>query len=251
SYNNVRPISVFLPSNAGEGPGPGAGTSYSPLFHRPNGGAAIPGVLDHQRRADHFIQGDKTHDSTASYTAKFNTTYNVTQGSATPPTAKNVTATLVQVETTEKIAACELSQHQKRQKQEKNQRLQGNRETLHERLDRIEEKLIGTDNKKTTRSIGQANEAIHLVFEELSESVAVLDQVAKATKIETYESVIDEKKFLCKLIGKKPVHKESKGKEPTYQRGRTTQADGDTVITDAATGKPVDNPEKEDPEEDL
>ncbi|KAJ3278004.1 hypothetical protein HDU76_010062, partial [Blyttiomyces sp. JEL0837] len=203
----------------------------------------------------------------------------VTQGSATPPTTENVAATLVQVETTEKIAAYELSQHQKRQKQEKNQRSQDNRKTLHKLLNRIEEKLvslegqltsfderiqnldqasflynnyfaeIGTDNEKTARSICRANEAIHPVFEELSESVTVLNQVAKAAKIKTYESVIDEK-GLRKLIGKKPVYKESKGKEYAYQRGRTTQADGDTVITDAATGKPVDNPEEEDVEED-
>ncbi|KAJ3267843.1 hypothetical protein HDU76_011581, partial [Blyttiomyces sp. JEL0837] len=267
-------------------------SAYRSSFRHRDGAAAIPGVLDHQRRADHFIQREKTQDATASYTAKFNTTYNVTQGSATPPTAENVAATLVQVETTEKIAAYELSQHQKLQEQEnqrsqvnretlherqqeKNPRFQHNRETLHERLNRIEEKLvsldgqltsfdkriqnldrasflynnyfaeIGTDNEKTARSIRRANEAIHLVFEELSESVTVLDQVAKAAKIETYESVIDEK-GLRKLIGKKPVYKESKGKEPAYQRGCTTQADGHTIITDAATGKPVDNPEEED-----
>ncbi|KAJ3282184.1 hypothetical protein HDU76_008756, partial [Blyttiomyces sp. JEL0837] len=249
--------------------GPAVG-AYRSSFRNPDGGTAIPGVLDHQRRADHFIQREKTHDATAKYTAKFNTTYNVTQGSATPPNPANVAATLLRVETNEKIAAYELLQHQKRQKLEKNQRFQANRETLNDRLDQFQEKLasleekintfdqvfllhnnyfaeIGSDNTKTSRALRRTNEAIHLVFEELSESVNVLDQVAKSANIETYDSVIDEK-GLRKLIGKKPVYKESKGKEPAHRR---ETKDGDAVFTDAKTGKVVDLVGDEDHEEDV
>ncbi|KAJ3278335.1 hypothetical protein HDU76_009939, partial [Blyttiomyces sp. JEL0837] len=201
--------------------GPTVG-AYKSSFHHPDGVAAIPGVLDHQRHADHFIQREKTHDATANYTAKFNTTYNVTQGSATPPNPAN-----------------------KRQKLEKNQRFQANRETLNNRLDQFQENLVSLEEK--INAFDQVFLLNNNYFAEIGSDNTKTSRVAKSANIGTYESVIDEK-GLRKLIGKKPVYKESKGKEPAQRR---EIKDGDAVFTDAQTGKVVDPVEDEDQDEDV
>ncbi|KAJ3281321.1 hypothetical protein HDU76_008948, partial [Blyttiomyces sp. JEL0837] len=255
----------YYPSAFGQPTGP-----YHSAFRKPYGKYTVPEVLDHQRRSDHWIQKNKTHEATANYTAKFNTTFNVTQGSATPPNPENVLATLQTVESTQKFAEYQFEQFKQQQKREKRQQFQPPRESAHERINRLESynasleqtliqynnyfTQIGEDIKKVrdenatlsvrlkyldahstqaATDIQQNRWAFDLLFEELSRSTLLLDRVAEKAGIPTYTSVLN-KEILDSYIGTRNIDEPLANAaqiEPFYRHHE--YFDQDTAIPDA------------------
>ncbi|KAJ3279235.1 hypothetical protein HDU76_009576, partial [Blyttiomyces sp. JEL0837] len=136
----------YYPSAFGQATGP-----YNSAYRKPDGGSAVPGILDHQRRSDYYNIHGKTHDATANYNAKFNATYNAIQGAATAPTFERVVETLQTIETNKKIANHKLNQYKQQQKRERRQQALSHHTPL---LDRVAEKAeIPTYSSVLTKDI--------------------------------------------------------------------------------------------------
>ncbi|KAJ3272899.1 hypothetical protein HDU76_010867, partial [Blyttiomyces sp. JEL0837] len=260
----------YYPSAFGQYTGP-----YNPAFRKPNGGPAVPGVLDHQRRSDYYNIRGKTHDATANYNAKFNATYNAIQGTATPPTFERVVETLQTVEANEKIANHKLEQFKLQQRREKRQQFQPPQEPAHVRIDRLEyynanqEQTLAQHNnyfpqigediiklkaenvsvaehiksienhiKHVKNDIYQTRWAFDLLFEELCRTTILLDRVAEKAEIPTYSSVLT-KEILEGYIGSRDIDvpiANADQSEPYYRHHE--YVDEDTPITDADPENP-------------